>query len=88
MLTLTDVQRDQADRRDPDGAITSLREARELYRRRIDKEYADKLVEAVYARACELHDHRAAHFALDLARDNGFISRLVAPIVTWPRANT
>jgi len=84
MLTLTDAQREQADRCDPDGQITSLREAREFYRRGNMKQTADELVEVVYARACELHDHRAAHIAMDLARDHGFISRLVPPVTVGP----
>lgn len=77
---LTDRHRAEADRREPDGAITSLLAARELYRRAIDREHADRLVHVVYLRGVELGDHKMIDAALDVAREMGFIGRLVKPL--------
>jgi hypothetical protein len=77
---LTDKHRAEADRRDSDGAITSLTVARELYRRQIDREYADRLVMAVYLRGLELGNHKMIDAAMDLAIEKGFASRLAPPL--------
>ncbi len=82
MIILTDRLRDEADRRDPSGAITSLTVARDLYRRQVDREYADRLVTAVYLRGVELNNDRMSEAALDLARLHGFASALVQPITS------
>lgn len=79
-LLLTDNHRADADRRDPDGAITSLTVARELYRRKVDREYADRLVMAVYLRGVELSNYRMQEAAFDLARMHGFASALAPPL--------
>jgi len=79
---LTDRHRAEADRRDSNGAITSLTVARELYRRQIDREYADRLVMVVYLRGLELGDDRMMDQALDLAREKGFIGALIKPFTT------
>lgn len=81
-IKLSDLQRAESDRRDPSGAITSLTYARELYRRCIDREYADRLVHAVYLRGVELDDAKMIDAALDLAREKGFESRLAPPMTT------
>ncbi len=77
---LTDKHRDEADRRDLDGAITSLTVARELYRQQVDREYADRLVMAVYLRGVEIDNRRMSEAALDIARMHGFASALVPPL--------
>jgi hypothetical protein len=81
---LTNQHRAAADRRGADGSITSLVEARELLRRCIDREHVVQLVTAVYLRGSELHDLKVIDAALDVAREAGFISRLVAPVIVNP----
>lgn len=77
---LTDLHRADADRRGADGSITSLVEARELLRRAIDRDKVEQLVTAVYLRGCERRDAIMIDQALDVAREAGFINRLILPV--------
>jgi hypothetical protein len=74
---LTDTHRALADRRAADGSFVSLTEARELYRRRVDRTRADTLVMAVYLRGVELDNFPMTVAALEVARDHGFTATLV-----------